>query len=78
LLPNNSSMTVSNRVSVWKAALEAGLIIGGVQIIVGLILFLIDMQSGTVATVTSIVTLAGVLSFVQIRFRERSNGGFIS
>lgn len=71
-------MEESKRVNIWKAALEGGIIIGVVQIIVGLILFLLDMQQGVVASIAGLVSLISILVVVQFRFRDNLNNGFIS
>jgi hypothetical protein len=71
-------MSEGKRVSVWKSALEGGVLIGAAQIIGALIAYLLGMQTGMVPLIITISILISALIFVQMRFRDNLNGGFIS
>jgi hypothetical protein len=64
--------------SVGQSALYYALIIAVVAIVVHLVTYLLDMTGGMAATIIGTVIFIGMIVYVQLDFRNKKLGGFIT
>jgi hypothetical protein len=70
-------MSAAGRVNIWKGALEPGLLAGAFLIIAQLVPYVLEMDHWAVTISLGSVGYIAIMVWLQSRFRDNGNGGFI-